>query len=146
MTDLPNSADPQSQKPPVAPPVGASAAPSGNKEVVGGMDRPEALQDVSGQEIELPKEVAQAGVRIQPTSVSIPAPVAQMGVKSVGNNVPAQTVPVAPLPITDDQIAAGLHQSVVNSWRWLSEWCVKRLKQIHIALQSTGGKNVRVKI
>lgn len=147
MTDLPNSDNPQSQTPPpIAPPVGVSATPSGNKEVVGGMDKPEGLQDVSGQEMELPKEVASAGVRIQPTSVAIPQPVAQMGVKPAGNNVPVQTVPSIPLPLTDDQIAAGLRVSIINSWRWLSEWCVKRLKQLHVAIQSAGGKNVRVKI
>ena len=146
MTDLPNSDDPQSQVAPIAPPVGVTATPSGNKEVVGGMYAPEGLQDATGQEMELPKEVAGAGVRIQPTSIPIPPPVSQMGVKPAGNNVPVQTVPAVALPLTDDQIAMGLRQSIVNSWRWLSEWCVKRLKQLHITLRSAGGKNVRVKI
>jgi hypothetical protein len=148
MTDLPNSDDPQGQTPPpIAPPAGVSVVSSGNKEFVGGMDRPEGLQDVGGHEIELPKEVSQAGVRIQPTTIPIPPAVAQMGVRPAGNNIPvAQPTPSVALPITDDQIAAGLHESVVHSWRWLSEWCVKRLKQIHMAIQSSGGKNIRVKI
>ena len=125
---------------------GRAATPSGSKEVVGGMDRPEGLADATGQETALPKEVAAAGVRVQPTSVPIPASVAQMGVKPAGNNVPVQTTPSAALPLTDDQIAAGLRMSIINSWRWLSEWCVKRLKQIHQGIRSMQGKTVRVKI
>ena len=131
--------------PPVPTPT-PTATPSGNKEAVGGIDKPEGLQDATGQEMELPKEVASAGVRIQPASIPIPMPVAQMGVKPAGNNVPVQTVPSVALPLTDDQIAAGLRVSIVSSWRWLSEWCVKRLKQLRVAIQSVGGKNVRVKI
>ena len=125
MTDLPNTTDPQGQTPP-------PASPSGSKEVVGGMDRPEGLRDATGQEVELPKEVVQAGVRVQPTSVPIPSPVAQMGVKPAGGNIPPQTTSTVALPISDDQIAAGLRMSIINSLRWLAEWCVKRLKQIRI--------------
>ncbi len=147
MTDLPNSTDPQAPlPPPTAPPGGTPSTPSGSKEVVGGVDRPEGLQDATGQEMELPKEVAGAGVRLQPTSIPIPTPVSQMGVKPAGNNVPVQTTPTTPLPLTDDQIAAGLRVSIINSWRWLSEWCVKRLKQLHVAVKSIGGKGIRVKI
>ena len=147
MNDLPNTTDPQGQTvPAVPPPSNVTATPSGSKEVVGGTDQSEGLRDATGQELELPKEVAAAGVRIQPTSVPIPPAVANMGVKPSGNNIPVQTVSAVTLPITDDQIAAGLHVSLVNSLRWLSEWCVKRLKQLRVAVSSIGGKNVRVKI
>lgn len=128
MTDLPDSNNPQS--PPQ--PQGTPASPSGSKEVVGGIDRSEGLRDATGQETELPREVVQAGVRIQPTSVPIPPSVAQMGVKPAGGTIPSQTTSTAALPISDDQIAAGLHMSIVNSLRWLAEWCVKKLKQIRI--------------
>ena len=133
MNDLPNVTDPQGQTPPpVVPLAAAVTTPSGSKEVVGGMDRPDGLQDATGQEMELPKEVASAGVRVQPTSVPIPPPVAQMGVKPAGQNIPTQTTSTIDLPLSDDQIAAGLHTSIINSLRWLAEWCVKRLKQIRI--------------
>lgn len=125
MTDLPNSTDPQDQTP-------FPATTSGSKEVVGGMDRPEGLRDATGNEMELSKEVAQAGVRVQSTSVPIPPKVAQMGVKPAGQNIPIQTTSAVVLPISDAQIAAGLRISIVNSLRWLAEWCVKRIKQIRI--------------
>jgi hypothetical protein len=145
MTDLPQSDDPSGQiAPPVVPQV-SSAVSSGNKEVLGGaIERPEGLQDATGQEVELPKEVSSAGVRFHPTTVPIPPPVTQLGVQPAGHNVPVQTVPTVSLPLTDEQIAAGLQLSVVNSLRWLSEWCVKRLKQIQMKLK--GSEHVRVKV
>lgn len=88
------------------------------------------LKDVTGKEMELPREVAAAGVTTQPTTVQIPQPIAQMGVKAIGDAV----VPLAPpvtLPLTDEQIALGLKQSVTTSWRWLAEFCVRKLKQLH---------------
>ena len=91
------------------------------------------LKDVSGQEIELPREVAAAGVSNQPTTVQLPQPVSQMGVKVVGDAVVPAAPPVA-LPLTDDQIALGLKQSVTTSWRWLAEFCVRKLKQLHKTL------------
>ena len=94
-----------------------------------GFEEP-GLKDVSGKEIELPREVAAIGVTSTPTTVQIPQPVAQMGVKAVGDAV----VPLAPpvtLPLSDEQIALGLKQSVTTSWRWLAEFCVRKLKQLH---------------
>lgn len=108
-----------------------TATPSGNKEVVGAVEVQDGLRDATGQEADLPKEVISAGVQVKPTSIPIPAPVAQMGVKPAGNNVPTQTTTKVSLPLTQDQIAKGLRESIVNSIRWLAEWCVKRMKQLH---------------
>src|SRR5436190_1471766 len=121
MNDLSSSSDPNVSSPSVT-----SVTPSGNKETVGGaINPPESLRDATGQEFELPKEVASAGVRMQPTTVAIPPKVASMGVKPAGQNVPIQTAPTIAMPLTDDQIAVGLHMGVTNSLRWLSEWCVR---------------------
>lgn len=131
---------------PSAPPS-SPVTPSGNKEVVGAsIDTKEGLVDATGQEMELPKEVVSAGVRMQPTTVPIPPAVAQMGVSPSGPSAPVQTAPAVVLPLSDDRIAQGLRQSVADSWRWLSEWCVKRLKQLHIGIRAAGGKFIRVKI
>ncbi len=105
----------------------------------------ETITDVSGKELELPREVASAGGGGHPTSVPIPPSVASLGVKPAGQNIVPPVTQTVVLPISDDQIVQGLHQSVVSSWRWLSEWCVRRLKQIHIALITTHGTLVRVK-
>lgn len=135
MNDLPT------QYPPPVP-----ATPTGNKEVVGGVELPEGLQSAAGQEMELPHEVVSAGVRIQPTSIPIPAPVAQMGVQPAGKNIPAVQTTTVVLPLTDDQIAKGLHESITSSWLWLAHWCIKRLKQFHVNIKTIRGKIIRVKI
>jgi hypothetical protein len=117
-----------------------------NKEVIGGgIDRQDGLRDATGQETTLSPEVSSSGVRIHPTTVSIPPSVAQMGVQPAGQNISVQTTTSVVLPLTDDQIAVGLHQSITNSFRWLSTWCVRRLKQVHIVLKNVHGKLVRIK-
>lgn len=102
------------------------------KEVeIGGLRSAETgLLDVGTQEIEISKEVASVGVKVQPTAVQLPQAVTQMGVTPVGQMVLPQA-PAAALPLTDDQIVLGLKQSITSSWRWLAEWCVRKLKQIH---------------
>src|SRR3989344_853443 len=87
-----------------------------------------------GKDAELPKEVAAVGVRVQPTTVSIPAPLQSMGVKAAGQNTVSQGTATV-LPLTDDEIAQGLHQGITSSWRWLAEWCRRRLKQMHVGLK-----------
>lgn len=131
-----------------AAPSGFSGSLTKEKEpIAGGITIEEAGVRGVGQEGELPKEVASAGVKIQPTTIPIPPKVAQMGVAPVGQNIP--TTPTAGnviLPLTDDQIAQGLHQSVVSSWRWMAEWCVRKLKQLHIGLKTVHGKFMRVQV
>jgi len=144
MNDLPTD----TKQPQVAnmPPNPVTASPSGAREIEPGGPAPqEGLKDATGNETQIPKEVAAAGVRVRPTTVTIPPPVAQMGVKPMGNNIPVQTTTSVVLPLSDDQIAAGLHLSMTNSVRWLAEWCVRRLKQLHVAVTSTHGNLMRVK-
>lgn len=104
-----------------------------NRELEGGIAIGETpgLKDISGKEVALPKEVASAGVRVHPTSVTIPPNVTQLGVKPSGTSTPVATGSSVVLPLTDDQISQGLSQSVTSSWRWLAEWCVRKIKQIH---------------
>lgn len=147
MTDLPNPSPPP-QAPPASPVIPIQPVSSGNKEIPslsGMVDLHEGLSDATGQELELPKEVQSAGVRIQPTTISLPAPIAKLGVAASGANIPIQTTSTIVLPLSDDQIAIGLHQAVTNSMRWLAEWCVRRLKFLHITLKNVHGKFVRVK-
>lgn len=92
-----------------------------------------------GQDIDLPKEVSAVGVSIHPTTVVLPPGVSQMGVTPTAS-VPSLQTPSVALPLTDDQIVLGLKQSVSSSWRWLAEWCIRRLKQIHKSLTSVRGK------
>lgn len=147
MTDLPTpvpQANPVIQNPnPKPDDVAASGSGIGAKEMEPSGGKNEGLQDATGQEFELPKEVSSAGVKMHPTVVSIPPNVAQMGVKPAGQNIPTQTTSSVVLPLSDEQIADGLHKGITDSVRWLAEWCVRRLKQLHIAVITVHGKLVR---
>jgi hypothetical protein len=143
MNDLSNSSDSTQVSAPIVP---ASTTPSGAKEVEPGVIVPkEGLRDATNQETELSAEVSSAGVYKHPTIVPIPRPVAKMGVKPAGQNIPVTTTSTVVLPLTDDQIAVGLHQSITNSIRWLAAWCVRRLKKAHIVFKNVHGKFVRTK-
>lgn len=115
---------------------------SANKEIVGGgaLATSEVLLKAVGQEVELPKEVAEAGVRVDKPAAELPPAVQQMGVVPVGNAVPVQNVQANPVPLTDQQIAEGLKQGVENSFRWFAEWCTRRLLQVHRGVKSIHGK------
>lgn len=150
MNDLPDPAsqgNPKSQIPnPKVDNATVTGIGIGTKEVEPGGALSEATQGAGSSESMLPKEVTAAGVRVHPTSIPIPQPVAQMGVTPAGKNVPPPPVPAVALPLTDDKIAEGLKQTITSSWLWLAHWCLKKLKQIHLGIQSIHGKTVRVKI
>lgn len=94
-------------------------------------DRETGLQ-AAGAELELPKEVSAVGVKQQPTVVPIPLPIGKLGVKPSGSNIPIQTHPSIVIPLSDSELAQGLHISVINSFRWLAEWCQKQLKILNV--------------
>lgn len=100
------------------------------------------------RELSLPHEVAHAGIRMRSDTVTVPKTVAQLGV-TVVSQPPVAATNVATgivLPLNDEQIAQGLHQSITSSFRWLAEWCEKRLKEFHFIVRSIGGKAVREKV
>ena len=35
------------------------------------------------------------------------------------------------LPLTKEEVDKGLHSKVIDSARWLSEWCIKMIKMFH---------------
>lgn len=106
---------------------------------------PEASQATEQQkDTELPREVAAIGVTMQPTTVVLPNIVKNAGVQALNPQAPVITfAPTVKLPLSDDQIAKGLHESVASSVRWLAQWCMRRLKQVHIVAKDVGGRLVR---
>lgn len=103
----------------------------GKEKETGGITSGEFPLTPVGQEVELPHEVASVGVSMRPTSIPIPQPVQQLGVKPLGQNIPvAPSTGTITLPLTDDQILLGTKQNITSSWRWLAEWCRRRLRQI----------------
>lgn len=111
--------------------------PTIQKETEGAIGIAELPITLITPEANIPKEVTAAGVSVTPTTVPIPQNVAKLGVKPIGANVPATAVTI-PLPLTDDQITAGIKKSPTLSIRWLAEWCVRKLKQFHKVVM--GGK------
>lgn len=83
-----------------------------------------------GKEVELTPEVTNAGVSIQSDTIVLPPPVTQLGVKQTGVQAPPPaTTTTVVLPLSDEQIAKGLQQSLTTSWRWLAEWCKRQVLQ-----------------
>ncbi len=138
MSDLPN---PQqgNQLIHTNPPAGGPIRPievssiGGREKEAGGITSGELPLTPVGGEMEVPKEVASFGVSAQPTSIPIPPNVSQMGVKPLGQNIPSTpSIGTITLPLTDDQIFLGTKQNIFSSWRWLAEWCKRRLRQIRL--------------
>ncbi len=107
----------------------------------------ETLQEVS-KEPEIPKEVEKAGVMKVSETIELPPDVKKLGVVSSGASTPITTTQVLPkvvLPISDQQIIVGLHAKITSALKWLSTWCIRKLKKAHIALKVIHGKIVRIK-
>ena len=81
-------------------------------------------------EIEVSPELEKAGIEKRSETIELPPDLQKMGVVATGPSQPVVTATVS-LPLTDDQIAQGLKHGVTNSWRWLAEWCIRRIKQFH---------------
>lgn len=126
MNDLPQTGN--TVRPSQPQPI-TSGTPSLGKEgeVVPSSELP--IQEIH-KELELPKELIATGVKTQPTVVNIPPPISKMGVKPMGSNVGLGNGATVTLPLTQAQIAEGLQKNIVDSWRWLAVWCIRRLKQL----------------
>jgi len=126
MNSLPNQGViPSSQNPPLS-----SAGSLGvGKEGESSPSIEFPIQEIH-REVDLPKEVSSVGVKSQPTVVPLPKPIQQMGVKASGQNIQIGTGSTVVLPLTQSQISEGLNKGIVDSWRWLAVWCIRRLKQL----------------
>jgi len=128
MNDLPQQGNTSTTQPPQTTPV--ASGPGMGKEAEA-ISSPELrIDDFGGKEVELPKEVVSAGVKTQPTVINLPKPITQMGVKPAGPNIGFGTGSTVVLPLTQPQITQGLQKSILDSWRWLAVWCIRRLKQL----------------
>ena len=130
MNNLPDTSG-NSGIPPVPPASTATIGIGKESEGISISDGETGLQS-AGPEMELPKEVSAVGVTQQPTVVPIPTPISQLGVQPTGSNIPVQTKPSIVIPLSDSELAQGLHISVINSFRWLAQWCKRQLSMIGI--------------
>lgn len=98
-----------------------------------------------GKEQEISQEVKQAGVVQRQENIEVPIDMQQMGVRPTGISTPVPFKPTLKLPITDEKIEKGLHKSIINSLRWLAEWCFFQLKRVHLTLKVIKGVVRRVR-
>ncbi len=108
---------------------------------------PEVVSDMA-HEVELPKEVEKAGVTVLKDTIELPPDIKKLGVTHIGSTTPvvvSAPLPQVTLPISDQQIEAGLHAQIISSLRWLALWCIRKLKIAHIKLKEIHGKVIRVR-
>ncbi|KKR33042.1 MAG: hypothetical protein UU37_C0003G0035 [Candidatus Gottesmanbacteria bacterium GW2011_GWA2_41_12] len=100
----------------------------------------------SSLEMELPKEVKEMGARVHKEVIELPPDVKKLGVTSVGAGTPvtSSTATTVVLPISDQQVVAGLHAQITSALHWLAAWCVRKLKQAHMTIKVVHGKIMRV--
>ncbi len=108
----------------------------------------EVVQEVV-KDAEISPEIERVGVTaVNRQSIELPPDVKKLGVTQSGSSTPvatATTVTAVVLPISDQQVVAGLHAQILSSLRWLAVWCLKKLQKAHIILKIIHGKIVRVK-
>lgn len=140
----PNNSD-NSNNP--SPPVVSGGSVSAGKEFEAvKISQTESVSEIS-REPEIPKDVEKAGVTTVSGTIELPPDVKKLGVTQTGASAPVtvtQTLPKVILPISDKEILKGLHEKVTNALRWLSTWCIRKLKKAHIALKEIHGKIIRV--
>lgn len=131
------------------PPQVISATPSLSKEQAPAkINTGEILKEASF-EVELPKEVKEAGVEKIGGKVELPPDIKKLGVTPLGSATPINPqvqLPQVTLPISDSQVLGGLHQNVKEAILWLALWCLKKLKKAHVGLKVIHGKIMRIKI
>lgn len=127
-----DSSAPTPQDLPILPVNPAGSSQYKEVEPTPQVDKTQGIKEI-GKESQLAPEMTGAGVKVHPTTINIPPNITKMGVASVGQSTPPPAVTVT-LPLTDDQIAQGLKKDMTSSWRWLAEWCMRKIKQIHRAL------------
>lgn len=94
-------------------------------------------------DVELSPEVEASGVQKKSETIDLPPDIRQMGVEAVGPTQPHGGGTTVKLPLDDTQIVQGLHAQILNSLRWLAEWCIRQLKKAHFHLRVISGQVVR---
>jgi len=59
--------------------------------------------------------------------IALPQPITDDQGQVVTDDVTPKKV-VIKLPLTEEEMRRGLHYKVVNSFRWLAEWCLRLVK------------------
>lgn len=79
---------------------------------------------------EIPPEIEHAEA-VAGAEIQLPQPVTDDTTGQVLVTSPAASQPKVTLPLTEEEIERGLHLKVINSFRWLAEWCQRLVKMFH---------------
>lgn len=121
-----------------------SYVPNKEKEVI--QKTSETYLTEIGQEQDIPQEIKKVGVIQRQENIEIPPDLQNIGLKPTGSAVSLPAKPTLKLPISDEKIEKGLHESIFHSLRWLAEWCLLQLKRMHLTLKVIKGVVKRVRI
>jgi len=132
---LPDDSSKKARIPPLAdktqtiPPTPSSYSLSKEKEI--GLSEEKVLEEVrAGIEMEIAKEVKEAGVKEIKETIEIPQKVVrETGITEVGEGVPVSITPTLKLPLDDQKIKQTIKKNkIIDSILWLAHWCLRQIK------------------
>jgi hypothetical protein len=92
------------------------------------------LVEVGGEHEKIPEEVEGWLEKLEKgETVKLPQPVTHKG-KTLVEPAEPQVVEKIVLPITQDAVQKGIHLKIIDSARWLAEWCLRIIKKFHGAV------------
>ncbi len=122
MVDLPNDDD---KKQPVSPPVGT---PAGKERVdASGVQEKTPITEYT-RNVDLEPEVEGWLEKLEKEQTQLSQPVVDEKGQVVLDDAQKQAGFKVVLPLTKDEVEKGLHLKVINSLRWLAEWCLRLVK------------------
>lgn len=118
----------------------------GSKEGEGARSQETPRMEEPGR-VEIAPEAKEAGLEEKKEYVDIPPDVKQLGVTNAGASAPVAdgAFDDLSLPLTDVEIEHGTHAQPTSSISWLAQWCIRKLKRVHIVIKKIHGKVMRVK-
>ncbi len=120
MSDLPN--DDQKQ-PPITP-----SAPVGKERVDAGGSQEVTPMTEYTRNIDLEPEVEGWLEKLEKEQTQLPQPVVDEKGQVILDDAQKQAGFKVVLPLTKDEVEKGLHLKVIDSLRWLAEWCLRLIK------------------
>lgn len=122
---LPDDTKSQTNQAPPTPPDLTSGGLTKEKEFI---TQEEKYIEEIGKELELEKEVREAGVEKISEEITLPEPVRSLGVEESGPSTPLPQPGTSNVPLTQAQIKKALHKKIADSILWLAYWCLRQLK------------------
>ncbi len=122
MTDLPSNDD---QKQPVNPPI---STPAGKERVDAGVGQEVTPITEFTRSVDLEPEVEGWLEKLEKEQTQLPQPVVDEKGQVILDDAQKQAGFKVVLPLTKDEVEKGLHLKVIDSLRWLAEWCLRLIK------------------